>query len=340
MPDTAAVEATEATEAPTLPVAPVEASRWAAPTAEAVGVSAAEFITAAANPATPRAVMARYLEAATNNTTSDEIPGIIPESIVGQVITMSNDKAPLYTALGPKAAPPGKSFTLPILTTDLTDAAAAAELADVSGELGVDPATVTMAFIKRSVPLSQEAIIYSQPGITQIALDRLNAAISRGAEANAVATLEGVVGGNAPFAVAADGSDFFDQLLAAAYVMEAACGEYPTHIVMAPDVVTALRGFKVSDGWNTPLIDTWRVSARGSITGDVDGLIPVRSRKLTEGYAALVSDVGVSSWRGPDARMTLADPNTMTYSIGGGVSVGLGVADPTFTTAFTVSAPA
>lgn len=282
------------------------------------------------------AEMGRQIRAADPNTLLADIAGLIPKPIVAPVISLRESVAPLFNALGPNAAPAGASFRIPKITTHLAAAAAAAELTDMTAPFDVGEVTVTMSFIKRAVAISQEAIVYSQPGVVAVAQQDLAAAIQLGSEGVAVAGLEGATGTNPPATIANNGADAWSVLSAAVAAHYAACGQYPTLLASAPDVWSDLVGF-TNAVTNAPIISTVNASLVGGNWGSLFGIPVVVSPAMTAGKAFLVSDYGVKTWADGPMTLQLTQPTTFRYELGGGRNVGLSVADGKFITPVTIS---
>lgn len=321
MPDTSAA-------APTPPPAP--AHRSALP-------SVAEYIIAAARQ--DDAVLADYRQriSAAADTFVEDIPGIIPETIVTPVVSLRDAAAPLFNALGPNVAPAGQSFNLPKITKHLTDAAAAAEGTDVTDDLKIGEVPVTMAFVKRAAPISYEAIQYSQPGIVGLVQNDLVESVLLGCENVIKTQLEAAAGTNAAVALANDGSDAWKKLAAAVSTFYGACGQMPDLVTAAPDVWAALAG--MTNQLGAPLINGVNQTLSGS-WGTLFGIPVVVSPKLTAGKAFMLSTYGVKSWAAGPVYLEVTKPSTFMYELGGGRSVGLSIADGKFITPLSVAAPA
>lgn len=273
--------------------------------------------------------MGRRVRAAAPHTFVADVPGLIPEAVVGPVINLRDASAPLFNALGPNTAPKGKSFTLPYIDPNLEAAAVATEKSDVTKQLGVKEVTVTLDFVKRAVNLSAEAIAYSQPSVIDVALSELADAIMLGCEKNVTAKLEAVTGTNAPVELGINGQDAWTKLAGAVSVQQLASGRRPTLFAMAPDVWAQLAGLHTNlgapliGGINQTLVGDW---------GTVFGLRVVVSPEITEGKAFMLSNYGVKSWTNATVSMRVDEPTILGYAIGGGKSVGLSVASAKFIT--------
>jgi hypothetical protein len=279
--------------------------------------------------------MMRRVRAAAPHTFVADVAGLVPESIVGPVVSLRENVAPVFNALGPLTAPAGSAFRIPVISPALEAAATGTEKSDVTKQLKVIDADVAMALVKRAVNLSAEAILYSQPSVIDVAVDQLAEAVNVGVEENVVATLAAVTGTNAAVAVAADGSDAWAKLAAGVAAMVAAVGRRPSHFLAAADVWAALAGMTNQNG--APIIAGVSQNLGGS-WGSLFGVPVVVSPAIDAGKAFLVSDYGVKSWQNGTINVRVDEPTILGYAMGAGKSVGLSVASPKFITPVSVAA--
>lgn len=273
--------------------------------------------------------------AAAPHTFVADVPGIVPTPIVAPVIGLRDGSAPLFNALGPNAAPEGASFTLPVITDPLAVAAAATEKSDVTDQLGVDPVTVTMHFVKRAANVSAEAIQYTQPGVVNVTLGELADAINLGCEKVVADGIAAATGTNTGVTIAADGADAWSKLAAGVAAHYAASGTRPDVFACASDVWAALAGFTNTLG--QPLISTVNQNLAGS-WGTLFGIPVVVSPSYAVGTADLLSTKGVKSWASGPVQMQANEPSIMGFAMGAGRSVGVSVASGKFITPVSITA--
>jgi HK97 family phage major capsid protein len=279
--------------------------------------------------------MTRRIRAAAPHTFVAEIPGLIPESIVGPVVNLRDASAPLFNALGPNTAPAGKSFTIPYIDPNLDAAVTGTEKSDVTDQLGVKEVTVTLDFVKRAVNISAEAVAFSQPSVIDVAVSELADAIALGCEKNVVTKLEAVTGTSTAVEVAADGADAWSVLAGAQAAAYAATGRTGNVFVCAPDVWAALAGMTNTLG--APLIGGINQSLVGDF-GTLFGMRVVVSPQMTTGKAYILNTAGVKTWTNASVNMRVDEPTILGYALGAGRSVGLSVASPKFITPVTIAA--
>ena len=277
------------------------------------------------------------IQAAAPHTFVADVPGLIPTAIVAPVISLRDGSAPLFNALGPNAAPEGASFTLPVITDPLAEAAAATEKSDVTDQMKVDPIAVAMHFIKRAANISAEAIQYTQPGVVNVALGELADAVNLGAEKVIADGIAAATGTNAGASIKADGSDAWAVLAAAVSVHYGACGVRPDVFACAADLWADLAGF--TNALGQPLIQGIGQNLSGG-WGNLFGVPIVVSPKYGAGTGDLLSTKGVKSWASGAVQMQANEPTIMGFSVGAGRSVGVSVASGKFITPVSIAAPA
>jgi len=279
----------------------------------------------------------RMVQAAAPHTFVSDIPGLIPEPIVGPVVSLRDGSAPLFNALGPNAAPEGASFNLPVITTELANAQAATEKTDVTGQLVVDPVAVQMSFVKRAANISAEAIQYSQPGVVNVALQSLADAVNLGCESVVHSGIASTTGTNTGVELAADGSDAWAKLADAVAGFYAATGTRPDVFACGSQIWAELAGMTNSLG--QPLISTVSQNLNGN-WGTLFGIPVVVSPAYGVTEADLLSTQGVKSWASGTVQMQANEPTIMGFSVGAGRNVGVSVASPKFITPVSIAAPA
>jgi ATP-dependent Clp endopeptidase proteolytic subunit ClpP len=213
------------------PPAPTPITPTGTPTASALPTPGQYVLATIREDHAALAAFRHSIMAAAPHTLVVDVPGIIPEPIVGPVLDFRSASDPLFSALGPNAAPAGEKFRIPYVSLPLEAAAAAAEKTDVTRQFKVDDVEVVMTYIKRAVNISAEAIAYSQPEVVDVALAQLTDAMALGREEVAASALEAATGTNAAVALAADGSDAWSKLAAAVAAFYTATGRNPSHFV-------------------------------------------------------------------------------------------------------------
>jgi HK97 family phage major capsid protein len=266
------------------------------------------------------AAMRETIRAAAPHTLSTDVNGLIPTPIVGELMKLYKAESPLFDALGNRTAPNTNVFQIPLVTTRVDAAAAAAEKTDVTKQLAIKDVIVEMVALKRAVNLSEEAILYSQLDLLAIAAEQLAESVISGREAYAAATISAVTGQNAKVTIALDGSDAWDRLSGASATAATAVGSRPTLAALDPTTWSKLAGFTNSLG--APLISGVNPTLDGS-TGTLFGLPVVVSPALSKSY--LIDKRLVHSYSNGNIRMRVDEPTILGRAIGALHSVGVGV---------------
>jgi hypothetical protein len=280
----------------------------------------------------------RRIQAAAPHTFVADIPGLIPDEIVAPIVTLRDSvMAPLFAALGPSQAPPGKTFSLP-LGDRLPPAAEATEKSDVTHQVKVGTVPVTMYVVKQAVNLSAEAILWSQPSVLDYSVSELADSLAEGCEEKTAALLEAVTGANEALELAADGSDAWTALSAGVAAHYAAVRTAPDLAALAPDLWAALAG--MTNPLGVPIIGgiNQSLTAGPGGWGTLFGMPVVVSYALTAGKGFFLSRKGVKTWQNGSVNMTTDEPTILGRALGGLRTVGLSVASPKFVTPVGVAA--
>jgi HK97 family phage major capsid protein len=267
------------------------------------------------------AAMRETIRAAAPHTLSPEVSGLIPSPIVGELMKLYKAESPLFDALGNRTAPNTNVFTIPLVTTRVDAAVAAAEKTDVTKQLVIGDVTVDMVALKRAVNLSEEAILYSQLDLLAIAAEQLAESVISGREAYAASTITAVTGQNTKVTIALNGSDAWAKLSDASAKAAVAVGSRPNFVALDPNTWSKLAGFTNSVG--APIVGGVNQNLNGeSIT--VFGLPAVVSPYLSKSY--LIDKRLVHSYSNGNIRMRVDEPTILGRAIGALHSVGVGVA--------------
>lgn len=279
---------------------------------------------------------------AAGHTTTATTPGLIPEPIVGNVVSKRASSRPILEAFGPLATPDaGSTFRRPVISDPLLDAAAAAEKSDATDVLGVTDVDVTLAYVKRAINISAEAIAFTSPAVLDVAAADLLRAYARGTEKVAATAL--AAGTYGDIAVAADGADLEAGLYDGAAAIYGAVGVLPDTLVVAPDVWARLGGFVAADGRS--LFPVLNPSNSGGTSDGVTafsmnvlGLRVIVSWALAAGDAYLAASPFVETYEGHQMSLRADEPTLMGVSLGVGGAAGLIVLDAGAVNTITIAA--
>lgn len=264
------------------------------------------------------------VRAAAGDTTTADVPGLIPVPIVGQAVSLRDASRPVVTALGPRSGPGGgASFTRPVITDPLSDAAVVAELADARDTLGTTDVTFTYAYVKRATRVSAESIAFTSPAVLSVVGEELADAYARGTETIAATALAAVD------AAAGDiSADIEAGLYAAAGGIYAAVGELPNVLFCGTNAWGTLGSLKATDGRPAfPVLGA--TNASGTSDGaaafgmNVLGLRVVVSWALPPDGAYLAATRFVEAYETPRITMQAQEPTVLGMGIGiaGGIAV-------------------
>jgi hypothetical protein len=285
--------------------------------------------------------MQAIVKAAAPHTFVADVPGLLPEAIVGDVFAGRPEDRPILSSLGPNVGPDGgKTFSRPFISDFIADAVVATEKSDVTDQIKVEGADFTYSFIKRAFNLSAEAIAFTSPQILDVAVRDLGRAYSRGTEkvaATAIASID-----SSPTSVAADALEA--ALYAAAAAMYGSIGEMPDRLWVAPDVWGFIANAKDAD--KRPLYPRLSPSnAGGSNSGgvrmfgiEVAGLPVTVSWALTAGFAAIGSSAVIEGYENHRVQMRADEPTILGTAVGIGGAVAVGTLNEAGLVAYTVTA--
>lgn len=337
------VETVEETEAPAVVAAAPRVSSIV--TAARALPSAGEYLFASIkrHEAPQRwADMEAAVKAASPHTFVEDVPGLIPKAIVGDVFAGRPEDRPVVSSLGPATGPDGgKTFSRPVITDPILDAATATEKTDVTDQLKVGSVDFTYAFIKRAFNLSAESIAFTSPAVLDVALRDLARAYNRGTEKAAVTALEAIDATAAPVT-----ADAFEGAVAeASAAMYLALGEQVDRIWLSPGAWAYL--YAAKDGNGRPLYPRLGVSnsngENGGIRGmvlDIGGIPGIVSWALTADVAVVGSSGLVECYENHRVSMRADEPTILGVAASVGGAVALGALNAGGVDKFTVSAQA
>lgn len=207
-------------------------------------ISAAEYISAVATGNT------RILEAVAAEGVVADIPGVVPENLVGGVWDSLNDRRPLVTALGTLAMPQaGETFYRRKIVAHTDVDVQAAEFDELaSAKLEIDRVQVDKKTLGGYVDLSNQSIDFADVNMVALTLQDLGRVYAKKTEAEACAAL--ITGATVDDTITdwSDGDEILDKLFDASATIDAAIDELPTHILMGADRWALLGKAKLANG--------------------------------------------------------------------------------------------
>lgn len=240
---------------------------------------------------------------ATQHQTTADNPGIIPNPILGPVITAVNNARPFIQSITNKALPTGQ-FSRPVIRQHVAVAVQEAEKTETaSRKMLIDPLSVVAKTYAGHLNISRQDVKWSQPGIMSLVAEDFAHEYAVETDSDAVAQFEASVTAD-PVAVADGTPEAIRAALfaAAASIMgEGQGAPLPDTLWVAPDVWGSLGSMSTSNGlpafpsvtptdttgnplglrlvvdpWFTPGTAIVGVSRYAEWFEDVDGLISVQ----------------------------------------------------------------
>lgn len=159
--------------APAAP-APLTPNNNPDPTYRDAGEYLAEYVRAMGNDAPSRTRLMGYLERAAQNQTTVDNPGIVPDPIIGSVLSYIDTKRPIVTALGVRPLPAYPTFHRPSITQHTQVDKQTAEKTEIaSRKMIISRLNVTADTYGGYVDLSLQDRDFTNPAIMQILIDDL-----------------------------------------------------------------------------------------------------------------------------------------------------------------------
>lgn len=189
------------------------------------------------------------IQAATGDTA--DVPGLIPNPLVGEIFDTLTGARPIFSALGPRAMPAGDPFYARKVTQHTSVAEQAAEHDTLSSQ------AYTVARVQCDkktfggyLDLSEQEVLYSDANAIQLVIDDMSRVYAEAVErwcgdqvlfANASAATQQVTSWT-------DGDEVVTDLYAAAAEIYANFGRMPTHLIVKSAVWAQIGAAKDSGG--------------------------------------------------------------------------------------------
>lgn len=180
-----------------------------------------------------------------------DIPGLIPENLVGDVFDTLNEDRPLVSALGPLAMPGGGETFNRRKVTQHTDVDIQNAEYDIlaSQTYDVSKVPVTKKWVGGTLNLSEQAIAYADVSLIDLVVRDMARQYARRTELYACTELVGGAStATATISDFTDGDEVIEDLYLAAAEIKAGMGLMPTHLIVSTDVWAQLGAAKDSGG--------------------------------------------------------------------------------------------
>lgn len=189
----------------------------------------------------------RSILAATNGT--GDVPGILPDPLVGEVFDTMNNRRPFVSAVGVLAAPNAESWNRRKITQHVLVGTQAAEFDNLSSQaLDISKIPVSNSLLGGFIDLSEQVIDHSEPAMLNLVLRDMVNVYAKQTETVSCASLVAGVTEEIEITDFADGDELLDALFDAAATIDNEVDELPTHIFVSTDSWATLGKAKKANG--------------------------------------------------------------------------------------------
>ena len=281
-------------------------------------VTAGEFIAATlSGKITPR------IQAIVAEEEVADIPGLVPELLIGNVFDTLTDVRPLVTALGTFAMPGGgETFNRRKVTQHTTVAIQDAEYDELaSSTYNVSKVPVTKKWIGGTLNLSEQAIAYSDQSLVDLVIrDMARGYAGITEEYACTELLGGAAVATATISDFTDGDEVIEDLYAAAAEILDNFGEMPTHLAVSPSVWSQLGAAKDSGGnrifpYLGPSNAAGTAAGVTSVTMNPLGLSLVVSTKFTGDQAIIFNASAIECYEERRGALRVENPSTLSTTL-------------------------
>lgn len=196
----------------------------------------AEYVRAMGNDAAARSRLTSYIERAAQNQTTVDNPGIVPDPIVGGVLTFIDTMRPMVAAFGVRTLPAYPSFHRPHVTQHTSVAKQAAEKSELaSRKMLIERLTVTAETYGGYVDLSLQDRDFTNPAIMGILIDDLAGQYALATEAATAADVVAAATATVPLESTGDAAAVAAAIYQAAGLVYTAMGTLPNVVFASVD---------------------------------------------------------------------------------------------------------
>jgi hypothetical protein len=189
----------------------------------------------------------RSILAATNGT--GDVPGILPDPLVGEVFDTMNNRRPFVSAVGTLAAPNAESWNRRKITQHVLVGTQAAEFDNLASQaLDIAKIPVSNSLLGGFIDLSEQVIDHSEPAMLNLVLRDMVNVYAKQTETVSCASLVAGVTEEIEITDFADGDELLDALFDAAATIDNEVDELPTHIFVSTDSWATLGKAKKANG--------------------------------------------------------------------------------------------
>lgn len=310
----------EAAAVPTVATAPLHAT----PKRVVPLPSAAEYIAAANAGGDAWHAMSAALRAAAPDVVTGDVPGLLPETILGPVYNSFVGRRALIDSVGVKALPTGgKVFVRPVVSAHTSIGKQATEnTALTAGTFEVNNLLIEKGTYGGYVTVSMQDIDWTDPNVVGLILDDMSRiyANETDIEACTVFTDNTMVQESYNLAGETDPAVWVAKIFAAsAAILTNSNGNLPTHLWVGPDAWQNLGA--LSDSAGRPLFTQYGpMNSFGQVTttsgaGTAFGLTVVVDRNMPAGYVTVGDPVGFECYEQQRGAMSIDNVSTISRTL-------------------------
>jgi len=257
-----------------------------------------------------------YHRAAAHQTTADN-PGLIPEQILGPVVSFVDAARPIVTAIGVRQLPSG-SWSRPRITQHTQVGEQAAEKTElVSRKMVIGTVPVSATTYGGYVNISRQNIDWSQPAIMDIVINDLAAQYAIETETAAADTLSTGATAGPTIAAGATGEEVAAALWeAAGTAFAATAGQGRLIALVSADVLGLLGPLFPPINPNDAQGAGFSAASFGSgVMGSVGAIPVVMSSALADGTLLLVSTAAVECYEDRIGPLQVVEPSVLGVQV-------------------------
>lgn len=250
-----------------------------------------------------------------------DIPGIVPEPLVGSIFDTLNARRPLVASFGVQAMPrEGETFYRRKVSQHTDVTVQATEFTELASQaLNVDRVQVDKKTLGGYVDLSLQSISWSDTSAVSLILSDLARVYAKATETEACTALETGATVTDTIADWTDGDEILDAIYAASATIDAAIDELPTTIWVAPDRWATLGQAKAANGERLfPSLGPSNAAGQmnaGSFVANPAGLRLVVSNKLTTGTMIIGHPMGLELFEQSYGALRVDQPATASVRL-------------------------
>jgi len=258
-----------------------------------------------------------YNRAAAHQTTADN-PGLLPEQIMGPLISFVDDARPLVTALGPRQLPSG-SWSRPIVTqhTNVALQASGEKTELVSQKMTIAKLPVTAGTFGGYVNVSRQDIDWTQPAIMDLVINDLASVYAQKTEAALAAVIDASTTAGPTLPASPDGADVAAAIWAAAGTAYSAMkGAGRLVLAVSPDMLGLVGPLFAPINPTNAQSSGFSAGGFGSgAMGAISGIAVIMSPALDAGTMIVFSTAAVEVYEDRIGSLQVVEPSVLGVQV-------------------------